>query len=80
LQIKWDYKKKKHILSRCLATIEAILGGFYEVATEMGSGATICVPSFIKIGSVIQLICGEFRDIQTDGDCISYFYFLKEGK
>jgi hypothetical protein len=37
-----------------------------KYAVEMGSGAMICIPSFIKIGSVIQkLIGGRYTDIHT---------------
>jgi hypothetical protein len=37
-----------------------------EYAAEMGSGAMIFVPSFIKIGSGIpKLIGGGFTDTQT---------------
>jgi hypothetical protein len=34
-------------------------------AVEMGSGAMIYIPSFIKIGSGIQKLIGGFRDTQT---------------
>jgi hypothetical protein len=30
------------------------VGGIYEVAVEMSSGAMIYIPSFIKTGSAIQ--------------------------
>jgi hypothetical protein len=42
---------------------------------EMGSGALICIPNFIKIGSGIQKLNREY----TDSVVISkaYFYFLK---
>jgi hypothetical protein len=39
-------------------------------AAELGSGAMIYVPSFIKIGSGIQKLKGGFTDTQ-DGDRIS---------
>jgi hypothetical protein len=43
---------------------------FFNYAVEMGSGAVIYVPSFIKIGSGIQqLIWGIHRD--TDSNVIS---------
>jgi hypothetical protein len=35
-----------------------------KYAVEMGSSATICMPSFIKIGSGIQKLIG--RESQTD--------------
>jgi hypothetical protein len=51
--------------SRCLATIEGYTyrhtdwwEGFFNQAVEMGSGAVIYVPSFIKIGSGIQKLIG----------------------
>jgi hypothetical protein len=31
-----------------------LMGGFMNYAIEMGSGAMIYIPSFIKIGSAIQ--------------------------
>jgi hypothetical protein len=37
-----------------------------KYATEMGSGAMLYVPSFIKIGSDIEKLIG-FTDIQTEG-------------
>jgi hypothetical protein len=37
-----------------------------KYAVEVGSGAMIYIPSFIKIGSDIQkLVGGGFRDTQT---------------
>jgi hypothetical protein len=59
--------------SRCLATIgrihiqtQRLLEGFMTYAVEMGSVATIYIPSFIKIGSGIQkLMGGGFTDTQT---------------
>jgi hypothetical protein len=41
----------------------------------MGSGAEICIPSFIKIGSVIQKLRGV-GDTQTAGDHISQVLFI----
>jgi hypothetical protein len=35
-------------------------------SVEIGSGAMIYIPSFIKTGSGIQKLMGEFTDIQTD--------------
>jgi hypothetical protein len=32
------------------------MGGIYEATTEVGSGAMIYIPSFIKIGSDIQKV------------------------
>jgi hypothetical protein len=37
-----------------------------KYAVEMGSGAMICIPSFIKTGSGIQKLMGVgFTDTQT---------------
>jgi hypothetical protein len=36
--------------------------GFFNYAVEMGSGAVIYVPSFIKIGSGIQKLIGGDTD------------------
>jgi hypothetical protein len=37
-----------------------------KYAVEMGSGAMIHVPSFVKIGSGIQKLIGEgYKDTQT---------------
>jgi hypothetical protein len=42
------------------------MGGIYEVAVEMGSGAMIYIPSFINIGSEIQkLMGGGYADTKT---------------
>jgi hypothetical protein len=53
-----------------------------KYAVEMGSGATICMPSFMKIGSGIQkLMRGGGGHIHTDSMVISkaysYFCFFK---
>jgi hypothetical protein len=43
-----------------------------KYAVEMGSGAMIYIPSFIKIGSGIQnLIGGDSQTHKQHGDCIS---------
>jgi hypothetical protein len=55
------------------------MGGIYEAATEMGSGAIIYIPSFTKIGSCIQKLT-EKGDIQTQRqhrDLISLLLFFK---
>jgi hypothetical protein len=40
------------------------MGGIYEYAVEMGSGAMIYIPSFIKICSGIQkLIVGDSQAV-----------------
>jgi hypothetical protein len=36
-----------------------------KYAIEMGSGAMICIPSFIKIGSGIQKLIGEIHSHTT---------------
>jgi hypothetical protein len=36
-----------------------------KYAVEMGSGAMICIPSLIKIGSTTQRLMGGYTDIQT---------------
>jgi hypothetical protein len=44
----------------------------------MGSGAMICLPSFIKIGSGIQnLIGGEEYTHKQEGDLISLLLFFE---
>jgi hypothetical protein len=46
--------------------------GFMKHAIDMGSGATIYIPSFIKIGSGIQkFIAGIHRHTREHGDLIS---------
>jgi hypothetical protein len=42
------------------------MGGIYEYAVEMGSGAIICIPSFIKNGSGIQKLMGRGIHRHTD--------------
>jgi hypothetical protein len=44
------------------------MGGIYDYAVEMGSGAMIHIPSFIKIGSGIQKFVGRgiHRHTQTE--------------
>jgi hypothetical protein len=44
----------------------------------MGSGAMICIPSFINIGSAIQTLIGGIH--RQHGDRISVLFFSKEGK
>jgi hypothetical protein len=43
----------------------------FNLAVEMGSGAVIYVPSFIKIGSVFQKLIGEDTQAHTDSNVIS---------
>jgi hypothetical protein len=48
-----------------------------KYAVEMGSGALICIPSFMKIGSTIQkFIRGIHRHIQH-GDRLSLLKFFQ---
>jgi hypothetical protein len=44
-----------------------LLMGFMEYAVEMGSGAMVYIPSFMKIGSDLQtLLMGDtYADLQT---------------
>jgi hypothetical protein len=46
-----------------------------KYAVEMGSGAVIYVPTFIKIGSSIQKLIGGIH--RQHGDRISLFYFFE---
>jgi hypothetical protein len=47
------------------------MGGIFNWAVEMGSGAVIYVPSFIKIGSGVQkLMWGGYTDTHTDSNVI----------
>jgi hypothetical protein len=48
-----------------------------KYAVEMGSGAVMYIPSFIKIGSSIQNLVGEIHR-HTDSKEIAYacFYFF----
>jgi hypothetical protein len=47
-----------------------------KYAVEMGSGATIYIPSFIKIGSGIQMFVGEIHRHNLE-IAQAYFYFFK---
>jgi hypothetical protein len=57
------------------------MGGiFFKQAVEMGSGAVIYVPSFIKIGSGVQRLTGGDTQTHThrqQRDLISLLYFFK---
>jgi hypothetical protein len=46
-----------------------------KYAVEMGSGAMIYIPSFIKIGSGIQKLIGRIH--RKHGDLISLLLFLQ---
>jgi hypothetical protein len=47
---------------------------FLNYAGEMGSGAVICVPSFIMIGSAIQKLIGGIHRQQSDLISLLYFW------
>jgi hypothetical protein len=50
-----------------------------KYAAEMGSGAVIYIPSFIKIGSGIQKLIGEETQAHRQhGDLISLFLFFSK--
>jgi hypothetical protein len=51
-------------------------------ATEMGSGAMICKPSLIKIGSGFRNLIGGKHTQRQNGDCVSLLLFFqnKEGR
>jgi hypothetical protein len=50
-----------------------------KYAVEMGSGAMIYIPSFIKTGSAIHNLIGGYTDTQTQtfGDRISLLLFCQ---
>jgi hypothetical protein len=48
-----------------------------KYAVEMGSGAVIYIPSFIKIGSAIQKLIGAIHRHTGDGDRISLLLFFQ---
>jgi hypothetical protein len=53
------------------------MGGIYELAIEMGSGAMVYILSFIKIGSGIQkLMRGDTQTHRQHGDLISLILFF----
>jgi hypothetical protein len=47
-----------------------------KYAIEVGSGAMIFIPSFIKTGSAIEKLTGGNTDPQH-GDCMSLLLFFK---
>jgi hypothetical protein len=47
-----------------------------KYAVEMGLGAMINIPSFIKIGSGIQKLIGGAQTHRTHGDFISLLLFF----
>jgi hypothetical protein len=52
-----------------------------KYAVEMGSGAMIYIPNFIKIGSAIQkFIRGETQTHRQHGDLISLLLFFQNMK
>jgi hypothetical protein len=59
------------------------MGGIFNWAVEMGSGAMTYAPSFIKIGSGIQKLIGGDTQTHThrqQHDLISLIYFFKGRK
>jgi hypothetical protein len=54
------------------------MGGFMKYDAEMGSGAIICIPSFIKIGSAIQKLRGDIKTYRQHSDIISLLLFLSK--
>jgi hypothetical protein len=48
-----------------------------KYAVEMGSGAMICIPSLIKIGSDIQKLIGGIHRHRQHGDLISLLLFFQ---
>jgi hypothetical protein len=49
-----------------------------KYAVDIGSGAMIYIPSFVKIGSGIQkLMRGDTQKYRQHGDRISLFSFFK---
>jgi hypothetical protein len=56
------------------------MGGIYEVAVEMASGATIYMPSFLKSGSGVQELLRGREDSQScrqHGDLIRLLLFFE---
>jgi hypothetical protein len=55
------------------------MGGIYECAVEMGSGAMTHIPSYRDIVSGIQKLmgAGEFTDTQQHGGHISLHLFFQ---
>jgi hypothetical protein len=54
--------------------------GFMKYIIEMGSGAIIYIPSFIKIGSGIQKLIGGGGIHRQHGDCLSLLLFFQNKK
>jgi hypothetical protein len=54
-----------------------LMGGIFNEAVEMGPGAVIHLPSFIKIGSGIQKLIGGIHRHRQQRDLISLLYFIK---
>jgi hypothetical protein len=55
--------------------------GIYEAAVEVGTGAMICIPNIIKIGSGIQKSIEEATQIHRHTESMvteyAHFYFSK---
>jgi hypothetical protein len=48
-----------------------------KYAVDMDSGAIMCVPSIIKIGSGIQKLIGGITDKHSMVIALAYFYFFE---
>jgi hypothetical protein len=57
-----------------------LVGGIMNYAVEMGSGAVICIPSFIKISSGVQKLIGGIHRHRQQHDLMSLLYFFKARK
>jgi hypothetical protein len=51
------------------------MGGIYEYAVEIGSGAMIYIPSFIKIGAGIQKLLKGIQRQAEDRISLRSFFF-----
>jgi hypothetical protein len=61
-----DWYRRSSNTKLCLSNLNVVMlvllmGEFIMYAAEMGSGAMICIPSFIKTGSAIQTLIGEIQ-------------------
>jgi hypothetical protein len=59
-----------------------LIEGFVKYSVQMGSGAMLCIPNFIKIGSAIQKLTGGGYTYRQHGDRINLTLFFQnmEGK
>jgi hypothetical protein len=49
-----------------------------KYVSEMGSGAVIYIPGFMKIGSGLQILIGEGETQRQHGDLIVLLLFFSE--